>query len=92
MLFWRGADRSVQHPQTVQIEPAISVHKHQYWCFRGLNSTISRGGNAGMSLSDNCERITVFPVRDVLRCSFPAAIIDNNDLKTRRSHLLRQRS
>jgi len=68
--------------QTIYLESAIGIYEYQDRGSGNLNPSIPRNGNSRMELSDYCERVTIDPVANEFRSSFPAAVIDNNDFKT----------
>jgi hypothetical protein len=87
-----GGDGRSKGRKTVDLKFAISVHENQYPACRDLSSSISGGGNSGVVLSDDCQRVTIDPVADEFGSSFFAAVVHDNYFKTGTVCLLLQGS
>jgi len=67
--------------ETVCLKFAVRVDKQQKRAFGDLSSSISGGGNSGMSFPDDRQRVTADPVANEFRSLFFAAVVHDNDFK-----------
>jgi hypothetical protein len=75
--------------QAVGLEFAVGVDKYQYRAPGSLYPSIASGGNPGMSLSDECQRVNRDPIANVFGSDVAAAVINNDRFEAWPARLFR---